>query len=237
MAASTEFIALTDTLMGLADDLLEHQITDGEYKILVEGIARIRILYERTHGALPIFVPPEVPPPNPVPLAASNVVLTPEIVEIPARDMPVFDLNEAMMDFSIIQEDEHYSRSISLWNEGLITHGRGMVQGTDTLNRSYELLRSDIHLELMNPRTNAAVEYKLIFERKWCSASRRQKMIGRVNRHPTKILVMMTNTYELGTRYALINKGSHIPRPTRGIRIDEVDYGMAVRAVGRTGHA
>jgi hypothetical protein len=237
MAASTEFIALTDTLMGLADDLLEHPITDGEYKILVEGIARIRILYEREHGALPIFVPPEAPPPNPVPLAASNVVLTPEIVETPTRDMPVFDLNEALMDFSIIEEDEHYMRSISLWRDGLITHGRGITPRTDTLNRSYEIVRSDIDIELINPRTNAFVEYKLIFERKWCNASRRQKMLGRVNRHPTKILVMMTNTYEIGTRYALINKGEPIPLATRGITITEVDYSTAVRSVGRTGHA
>ena len=47
MAAPTEFNALTDTLMGLADDLLEHPITDGEYKTMVEGVARIRILHER----------------------------------------------------------------------------------------------------------------------------------------------------------------------------------------------
>ena len=230
MAASTEFIALTDTLMGLADDLLEHQMTDGEYKILVEGIARIRILYEREHGALP--------PPIPVPLAATHMVLAPVIVETPARDMlPVFDLNEALMDFSIIEEDEHYMRSISLWRDGLITHGRGITPRTDTLDRSYEIVRSDIDIELINPRTNAFVEYKLIFERKWCNASRRQKMLGRVNRHPTKILVMMTNTYEIGTRYALINKGEPIPLATRGITITEVDYSTAVRSVGRTGHA
>ena len=195
MAASTEFVALTDTLMGLADNLLEHQITDGEYKILVEGIARIRILYERTHVALP------PPIPNPVPLAASHLVYSPVSFE-------------------------------TLWNDGLITHGRGIVQGTDTLNRSYEIVRSDIHLELINPRTNVAVEYKLIFERKLCSVSRRRKMIGRVNRHPTKMLVMMTNTYQLGTRYALIDKSNDTP-PSRGITIKEVDYSMAVRAVGR----
>jgi len=248
MDTPTEFVELTDTLMGLADDLLEHQMTDGEYKILVEGIARIRILYERTHGIQQYH-----PPPQPiVPLAASHLVLAPEIVETPARDMPVFDLNEALMDFSIVPHEvpppipnpvpifigDLVYQPVShetLWNNGLITHGRGITQ-TDTLNRSNEIVRSDIHLELINPRTNAVVEYKLIFERKWCSASRRQKMIGRVNRHPTKMLVMMTNTYEIGTRYALIDK-SNIPPHARGIRIDEVDYGMAVRAVGRTGHA
>jgi len=229
MEASTEFVALTDTLMGLADDLLDHQITDGEYKIMVEGIARIRILYERTHGALP--------PPPPVPLAASHMIIAPEIVETPIRDMPVFDLNEAMMDFSNIEEDEHYWRSISLWNDGIITHGMGISQGTETTDYADHMVRSDIHFELINPRTNAVVNYKLIFERKWCSTSRRQKMIGRINRHPTKILVMMTNTHELGTRYALIDKGSPIPLPTRGITINEVDYSMALRAVGRTGHA
>ena len=66
MAASTEFIALTDTLMGLADDLLEHPITDGEYKTMVEGVARIRILHERV-------TPQSTAPVDPLQMAINEV--------------------------------------------------------------------------------------------------------------------------------------------------------------------
>jgi hypothetical protein len=147
MDTPTEFVALTDTLMGLADDLLEHQMTDGEYKILVEGIARIRILYERTHGIQQYH-----PPPQPiVPLAASHLTLAPEIVETPARDTPVFDAGDILIEFSTSTITDRHTYRDELWAMGLITHGTGITQGTDVVNSDYQIIRSEIHFELSEP--------------------------------------------------------------------------------------
>jgi hypothetical protein len=75
-----EFNKIGDELMGIADDVLDHSITDNEYKTLVEGLARMRILYERVVNASTPSVPRYIPPPPP-PLAFSNQPLLPIIMD------------------------------------------------------------------------------------------------------------------------------------------------------------
>lgn len=81
--------------MGIADDVLDHNISDNEYKTLVEGLARLRILYERVapRPPAPRAVAPRVvvPPPPRVVVQPPPRVVVPVAHLIDATPLSVVD--------------------------------------------------------------------------------------------------------------------------------------------------